>query len=170
MTTGSSIEPVVIAGLAGPISFASYWLDFPLPRVVITLLLGATVFMIGYGVARYSALIEGRVIGRDFLYNGLVILLIATVYLFVVWSSVEIYGVPVVALAIVVILAILSHSLVDVGRRLFDFLFYNRETRELRAQLRHLAQRREVCTVGQRVVLPARVRQHELPDAEARIP
>jgi hypothetical protein len=135
------VAATVIAGLAGPISFVSYLLDFPLPRVIVTLLLGSTVFMIGYGVARYSALIEGRVIGRDFLYNGLVILLIATVYLYVVWSSVEIYGVPVVALAIVVILAVLSHSLVDVGRRLFDFLFYNRETRELRAQLRHLAQR-----------------------------
>ncbi len=135
------VAATVIAGLAAPISFISYWLDFLMPRVIITLLLGSTVFMIGYGVARYSALIEGRVIGRDFLYNGLVIFLIATVYLFVVWSSVVIYGVPVVALAIVVILAVLSHSLVDVGRRLFDFLFYNRETRELRAQLRHLAQR-----------------------------
>jgi hypothetical protein len=135
------VAATVIAGLAGPISFISYRLNFSLPRVVITLLLGSAVFMIGYGVARYSALIEGRVIGRDFLYNGLVILLIATVYLFVVWSSVVIYGVPVVAVAIVVILAVLSHSMVDVGRRLFDFLFYNRETRELRAQLRHLAQR-----------------------------
>ena len=135
------VAATVIAGLAGPISFISYMLDFLLPRVTVTLLLGSALFMIGYGVARYSALIEGRVIGRDFLYNGLVILLIATVYLFVVWSSVVIYGVPVVALAIVVILAVLSHSLVDVGRRLFDFLFYNRETRELRAQLRHLAQR-----------------------------
>jgi hypothetical protein len=135
------VAATVIAGLAGPISFISYRLDFLMPRVVVTLLLGSAVCMIGYGVARYSALIEGRVIGRDFLYNGLVILLIAIVYLFVVWSSVVIYGVPVVALAIVVILAVLSHSLVDVGRRLFDFLFYNRETRELRAQLRHLAQR-----------------------------
>lgn len=135
------VTATVIAGLAGPISFLSYTLDVPMPRVIVTLLLGAAVFMIGYGVARYSALTEGRVIGRDFLYNGLVILLIATVYLFVVWSSVVIYGVPVVALTIVVVLAVLSHSLVDVGRRLFDFLFYNRETRELRAQLRHLAQR-----------------------------
>ena len=135
------VAATVIAGLAGPISFISYSLDFLLPRVTITLLLGCTVFMIGYGVARYSALIEGRVIGRDFLYNGLVILLIAAVYMYVVWSSVVIYGVPVAALTIVVILAVLSHSLVDVGRRLFDFLFYNRETRELRAQLRHLAQR-----------------------------
>ncbi len=135
------VAATVIAGLAGPISFISYRLDFLLPRVTVTLLLGAAVFMIGYGVARYSALIEGRVIGRDFLYNGLVILLIATVYMFVVWSSVVIYGVPVVALTIVVILAVLTHSLVDVGRRLFDFIFYNRETRELRAQLRHLAQR-----------------------------
>ena len=135
------VAATMIAGLAGPISFISYRLDFLMPRVVVTLLLGAAVFMIGYGVARYSALIEGRVIGRDFLYNGLVVLLIATVYLFFVWSSVVIYGVPVVAVAIVVILAILTHSLVDVGRRLFDFLFYNRETRELRAKLRHLAQR-----------------------------
>lgn len=135
------VTATVVAGLAGPISFISYRLDFLLPRVTVTLLLGSAVFMIGYGVARYSALIEGRVIGRDFLYNGLVILLIATVYMFVVWSSVVIYGVPVVALTIVVILAVLTHSLVDVGRRLFDFIFYNRETRELRAQLRHLAQR-----------------------------
>jgi len=135
------VAATVIAGLAGPISFISYRLDFLMPRVVVTLLLGSAVFMIGYGVARYSALIEGRVIGRDFLYNGLVILLIATVYMYVVWSSVVIYGVPVVALAIVVMLAVLTHSLVDVGRRLFDFLFYDRETRELRAQLRHLAQR-----------------------------
>ena len=135
------VAATLIAGLAGPISFISYSLDFLLPRVTITLLLGCTVFMIGYGVARYSALIEGRVIGRDFLYNGLVILLIAAVYMYVVWSSVVIYGVPVATLTIVVILAVLSHSLVDVGRRLFDFLFYNRETRELRAQLRNLAQR-----------------------------
>ena len=135
------VTATVIAGLAGPISFLSYTLDVPMPRVIVTLLLGAAVFMIGYGVARYSALIEGRVIGRDFLYNGLVILWIATVYMFVVWSSVVFYGVPVVAISIVVILAVLSHSLVDIGRRLFDFLFYNRETRELRAQLRHLAQR-----------------------------
>jgi hypothetical protein len=135
------VAATLIAGLSIPIGFISYRLGFLMPRVVVTLLLGSAVFMIGYGVARYSALIEGRVIGRDFLYNGFVILLIAGVYMFVVWSSVVFYGVPVAALAIVIILAILSHSLVDVGRRLFDFLFYNRETRELRAQLRHLAQR-----------------------------
>jgi hypothetical protein len=46
----------------------------------------------------------------------------------------------VVAVAIVAILAILTHSLVDIGRRFFDFVFYSRETRELRAGLRRLAQ------------------------------
>src|SRR4030095_16560226 len=127
------VAATLIAGLAGPISFISYRLNFLMPRVTVTLLLGSAFFMIGYGVARYSALIEGRVIGRDFLYNGVVILLLATVYMYVVWSSVVIYGVPVVSLAIVVVLAILTHSLVDVGRKLFDFLFYNRETSSLRA-------------------------------------
>lgn len=133
------VAATLIAGLAGPISFVSYKLDFLLPRVTVTLLLGCAVFMIGYGVARYSALVEGRVIGRDFLYNGIVVLLTATLYLFVVWTSVVFYGVPVVAVAIVAILAILTHSLVDVGRRVFDFVFYSRETRELRAGLRRLA-------------------------------
>jgi hypothetical protein len=133
------VAATLIAGLAGPISFLSYKLNFLLPRVSNTLLLGCAVFMIGYAVARYSALVEGRVIGRDFLYNGIVILLIATLYLLVVWSSVVFYGVPVVAVAVVAILAILTHSLVDVARRVFDFVFYNRETRELRASLRRLA-------------------------------
>jgi len=133
------VSATLIAGLAGPISFVSYKLDFLLPRVIVTLLLGCAVFMIGYAVARYSALVEGRVIGRDFLYNGIVILLIATLYLLAVWTSVAFYGVPVVAVAIVAILAILTHSLVDVGRRVFDFVFYSREKRELRAGLRRLA-------------------------------
>jgi hypothetical protein len=134
------VAATFIAGLAGPISFISFKLNFLIPRVTVTLLLGCAVFMIGYGVARYSAFMEGRVIGRDFLYNGVVILLIAAVYLLVVWSSVVVYGVPVVAVAVVAILAILTHSLVDVGRRFFDFVFYSRETRELRARLRLLAQ------------------------------
>jgi hypothetical protein len=135
------VTATLIAGLVGPISFLSYTVDFLLPRVINTLLLGCAVFMIGYGVARYSALIEGRVIGRDFVYNGVVVLFIATIYILVVWSSVVIYGVPVAALAIVLILAILTHSLVDIGRRVFDLLFYSKESRELRAGLRSLAQR-----------------------------
>ena len=135
------VTATLIAGLVGPISFLSYVVDFLLPRVINTLLLGSAVFMIGYGVARYSALIEGRVIGRDFVYNGVVVLMISAVYLLVVWSSVVIYGVPVAALAIVVILAILTHSLVDIGRSVFDLVFFSRETRALRAGLRTLAQR-----------------------------
>jgi hypothetical protein len=134
------VAATLIAGLAGPISFLSFKLNFLMPRVTVTLLLGCAIFMIGYGVARYSAFMEGRVIGRDFLYNGVVILLIATVYLLVVWSSVVVYGVPVVGVAIVAILAILTHSLVDIGRRVFDFVFYSRETRELRAGLPRLTQ------------------------------
>jgi hypothetical protein len=133
------IAATIIAGLAGPISYITFKLNYLLPRVTVTLLLGCAIFMIGYGVARYSAFMEGRVIGRDFLYNGVVVLLIATLYLLVVWSSVVVYGVPVVAVAIVAILAILTHSLVDIGRRFFDFVFYSRETRELRAGLRRLA-------------------------------
>jgi len=130
----------LIAGSSGIISYLGDILRFPLPRVTLTLVLGFAVFLLGYGVARYSALVEGRLVGRDFLYNGAAVAVVATVYLLAVWASVVTYKVPVAAITGVMVLAILTHSLVDVSRRLFDLVFYRRETRELRDRLRRLVQ------------------------------
>ncbi len=132
------VTATLIAGLSVPIDLVANKLDILVPRVILSILLGCSVLLIGYGVARYSALIEGRIIGRDFLYNGAAIVIVASVYLLVVWGSVVGYGVPVAGVAIVVVLAILTHSLVDISRLFFDFFFYRRETRDLRAKLRRL--------------------------------
>ena len=129
------------AGLSAPVSYIAYTFDISVPRVILSILLGVTVLLMGYGVARYSALVERRVLGRDFVYNGSAILLIALLYLIVGWVSVLMYGVPVAALAFIVILAIVTHSLMDVGRQALDFIFLRREARELRARLRRLTAR-----------------------------
>ena len=126
------------AGLSGPTAFIAFFLEIPLPRVVLSVLLGLAVLLMGYGVARYSALVERRVLGRDLIYNGAAILMVVILYLTVGWVSVVAYGVPVAALAFIVILAILTHSLVDIGRQILDFVFFRGEARELRAKLRSL--------------------------------
>ena len=129
------------AGLSAPVSYISYTFDIPVPRVLLSVFLGVAVLLMGYGVARYSALVEQRVLGRDLVYNGSAILLIALLYLIVGWVSVLMYGVPVAALAFIVILAIVTHSLMDVGRQALDFIFLRHDARELRTRLRRLTAR-----------------------------
>jgi len=126
------------AGLSGPTAMIAFAFNLPVPRVIPAALLGIAVLLMGYGVARYSALVERRVLGRDFTYNGIAILLIALLYLVIGWGSVLTYGVPAAALVFIVVLAIVTHSLMDVGRQVLDFIFLHRETRELRARLRKL--------------------------------
>ncbi len=128
----------LIAGLTGPTSLIAFIFGLALPRVILSILLGSTVLMMGYGVARYSALMAGRVIGRDFIYNGFAILFIALLYWAVGNVSVLDYRVPAAALIFIVILAIFTHALIDVGRLALDFIFYRRQTRELRTKLRRL--------------------------------
>jgi hypothetical protein len=132
------LTATIVAGLTGPIGMISLKLDFLLPRVVLTILLGGAVFMIGYGVARYSALTDGRVIGREFFYSFTAVLVLAGLYFFVTWSSVIAYDVPMAVIATMMVLAIFTHSLVDVARQFFDLIFYRPQTRELREKLRNL--------------------------------
>lgn len=129
------------AGFTGPTALTAFALDIPFPRVVLSALLGMAVLLMGYGVARYSALVEQRVLGRDLIYNGVATLLVVLLYLAVGWVSVQAYNVPPAALTFIVILAIFTHSLVDIGRRFLDFIFLRRDAREIRAKLRSLMAR-----------------------------
>jgi len=56
----------LIAGLAAPVSLVAAAFEISIPRVSLALLLGVAVVLIGFGVARYSALMEGRMMRRDF--------------------------------------------------------------------------------------------------------
>jgi len=128
----------VVGGLAGPLSIAASAFELPVPVFMLALLLGTYVTLIGYGVAQYSALVDGRTIRYDFVYNAVTIGGVTLLYLLVTWISVQTYNVPAVAFVLVVILAIMTHTLLDVARRGLDSLFYRRDTRRLRENLRRL--------------------------------
>ena len=95
--------------------------------------------MIGYGVARYSALVEGRTIRRDFIYNLTLIAGITLFYLLATRLLVLSYNVPRIITLFIPVLAIFTHSAMTLAPRLLDWLFYPHETRRLRSNLRNLS-------------------------------
>ena len=129
----------ISAGLTAPIAFISAAFELPLSRTILSVLLLIAVILIGYSVARYSALIEGRTIRRDFFYNAIAMAIVTGIYSFVTWVSVTMFDVPAAAFVFVIMLAIVTHNLVDATRRTLDSIFYRHENSQLRANLRKLA-------------------------------
>ena len=129
----------VIAGFTVPAAFIAAVFAIPVPRIVYTVLLSISVGLIGYGVARYSALIEGRTIRRDFLYNAAAMGFVVAIYSLVTWVSVQIFGIPPAAFVFVIILAIITHNMIDVTRHSLNLVFFKRENQQIRANLRKLA-------------------------------
>ncbi|MBV6397279.1 MAG: hypothetical protein HFACDABA_02889 [Anaerolineales bacterium] len=130
----------LVAGLSGPLSLIASGLNlFPVPEVAMTLILAVFIAMIGYGVARYSALVEGRTIRRDFFYNLMLIAGITIFYVLATRLLVLSYHAPSVITLFIPILAIFTHSAMTLAPRLLDRIFYPDETRRLRSNLRSLS-------------------------------
>jgi hypothetical protein len=129
----------ILAGLTVPTALISVALEFPLPQILVSFFLLVAVVLIGFGVARYSALTEGRTMRRDFYYNAIAMALVVLVYSLVTWVSVTMFGLPSAAFIFVIILAIITHNLVDITRRTLDSLFHHQDNRILRENLRRLA-------------------------------
>jgi hypothetical protein len=110
-----------------------------IPRAINTILLGVPVVLIGYSVAWYSALIRGRTIRRDLIYNFTAIGVITLIYSAITWISVQLFDIPPATFVFIIVLAITTHSLIDFTRRNLDFIFYRKEDRALRRNLRQLA-------------------------------
>jgi hypothetical protein len=128
-----------LAILGGGYANLSTWLSLDTPTLLSNLSLGVGVALLGYGVARYNALVEGQAIGLDFLYTSLAIGLVIGTYLLVAFISDLIYGVPSIVFILIIMLAIISHSLYDWARTYLDRLFYRRQYHEVRANLRDFA-------------------------------
>ncbi len=131
----------LIALLTVPAALMAAVFGIPVPRLIYTLLLMVSVALIGYGVARYSALIEGRTIRRDFVYSALATGFIVAIYFVVTWVSVRVFDVPPAAFVFVIILIIVTHNMVDSTRHTLDSIFFRKESRQIRANLRMLANR-----------------------------
>lgn len=129
------ILATIIAGLTAPLGLFTETFSISAPRVTLSILLGAAMILLGYGLAQYSALMKGRTIRRDFISNAIIMSLISGAYLLATWFSAQIFEVPAAAYILLIILAITTHSLIGVSNRALDFLFYNRERRAIRNNL-----------------------------------
>jgi hypothetical protein len=128
-----------LATFSGIYTALSTWLGLDTPAFISNLSLGVGVALLGYGMARYNALIEGRAIGLDFIYTFLAIGLVIGAYLLAAFISDLVFDVPFIAFIFIIMLAIISHSLYDWARTYLDRLFYHQQYRELRANLRDFA-------------------------------
>ncbi len=133
------VAATIISGLIGPISLVSSGLNiFPMPMVILSGVLAVFVAMVGYGVARYSALVEKRTIDRDFFYNLIGIIIMTGIYTAAAWLLVFAYQAPQVIVVFVPILGVLTHTGLNAGSIFLDWFFYRGETRRLRANLHDL--------------------------------
>ena len=106
--------------------------------VTISLLASIPVMIIGYDVARYSAIMEGRTVQRDIYYNLMLVTLVAPIYLIATVILIVAYQAPQAVVVFIPVLAVVSHSLMSTAARLLDWVFYRQEARQLRSSLQRL--------------------------------
>jgi ABC-type multidrug transport system fused ATPase/permease subunit len=116
------------------------WLAPEMPSVVSDLFLGVSVLLLGYSVARWNALIEGHSVRLDFLYTSIAFGCVVGIYLIAAWLSNLLFGVHLVAFMLIIVLAVITHSLYDWARSYLDRrIFGGHRYRELRENLREFS-------------------------------
>jgi hypothetical protein len=96
--------------------------------------------LLGYGVARWNALIEGHSAKLDFLYTSIAFGLVVGIYLAAAWFSNLLFDVPLVAFILIIILAIVTHSVYDWVRSYLDRrIFGVHKYQELRKNMREFS-------------------------------
>ena len=128
---------VLVGALCGGLST---WLTPGLPWIVSDIFFGSSVILIGYGVARWNALIEGRSVKLDLIYTGIAYSCVVGIYLVAAWFSNLIFGLPLLSFLVFIVLATITHSFYDwarsiLARRIYGDLRY----RELRENLRDMS-------------------------------
>lgn len=129
----------VLVGLSGLYIGLATVLGIIVPTFPNDLSFGAGVVLLGYAVARYDALIEGRPIERDFLYTFLVVGALTAFYVVVTYILYLNGFVSFLTLALTILGIIAANSFYDAARSTLDRVFYHGRFLQLRANLRALA-------------------------------
>ncbi len=132
------IAASLVAYLTVILSVVSTMRGFSIPVVWLSLLMVASVGIIGYGVTRYSALIGQRILRRDIVYSAVSIAMVVLIYMGMFWWLNVGYDLPPGIVVFLVPLLILTHSLTEEARRVLERFIYDRRTRTLRSRLREL--------------------------------
>ncbi len=133
------ILATLLASSVAILSVAGSSLGLRVPIAATSVPLGAGMVLIGHGLARYSALVEGRTIRRDFSHAAITTGLMAGFYLLLTWVAVHYFGAPPMAYAFIVMLAVTTHFLVDAARYNRDASLHRRDIRQIQASLHELA-------------------------------
>ena len=102
-------------------------------------ILGLSIVMLGYGVVKFDALLEGRSVYRDALYSSVGIGMVTLCYGLVALVLLMADAMTQPALVTILVFAVITHTLSDAGRTILDRLFYRGHLRQLRTDLRQLA-------------------------------
>lgn len=129
----------LLAGSLVSVSVAGSSLGLPVPIVIPSLLLLATMLIMGHGVARYSAFVEGRSARRDFFQSAVTSALVFGVYLALTWIGVHTLDLTPSAYILVAIVIVSTHFLVDTFRLRRDESLHQRDARYVQTNLRKLA-------------------------------
>jgi len=130
----------VLAALGGIYVTVGISLGIDLPELPRDVAFGVAVALLGFAVARHNALVEGRVIEADLLYVFLTVGSLTTLAVLlaeVLYSSGHVFSF--VTLVLVMVVTISALMLYDGVRTALDRLFYRDQFRQLRANLRSLA-------------------------------
>ena len=105
----------------------------PMPRLIQDSLVFSGVFLMGYSVARHQTLVERRTTLQDFPISALALLGLSTIYTLLAWRL----GYDPEIVALVMVLAIVTHSIYDLVREFLERQRYRHES-AFRRQLRQL--------------------------------
>lgn len=135
---GLLIASTLISGISGPLIVLSTGFGWSFPTIIGASVLLAGVVLLGYGVARYSAIVEGRTLRRQFAYSLVSVGVVTLLYIIVSYLSSLTFGVRTAAYAFVILLAVITHSVVGSARTALDTLFFRPYARAARRNLGRL--------------------------------
>lgn len=130
----------LLAALGSLYITAGTWLGIDLPELPRDIAYGAAVALLGFAVARHNALVEGRVIKADLLYVLVTVGSLTTAAVLLaelLYRGGHVFSF--VTLVLVMVVTISALMLYDGVRTALDRLFYRDQFRQLRANLRSLA-------------------------------
>ncbi len=140
---GVLVSATALALAGGLYLTSSVWFSLRVAILPGQVTLALALILLGYGVARYNALVEGRSTRADFAYALVAILAVIAVYLLVTYVSYRVFEIPFAVFIFVLMLVIVTHSLYEWGVTTLERLFFRRRYQQLRADLRAFAQEAE---------------------------
>jgi hypothetical protein len=133
------INASLIASLATVLAISGAIPGVSVPVFWVSSLGVVAMVFFGFGVIRYSALLQQRILRRDVTYSGiataLVVLLYSGTFL---WLSAT-YHITKGIIVVLIPLVILTHSLTEEVRQVLERLIYDKRTRLLRSSLSDLS-------------------------------